>query len=291
MAAPSAVRGPERVLQCRGRELAVGGSTRVVGILNTTPDSFYDGGRWTDPGAAELQARRMAAEGAAMVDVGGQSTRPGHEEVPADVEIARVRPVLERLAGDFPLPISIDTCKAAVARAAIEIGANLVNDVRGFQGDPEMARAVAEQGCPAILMHNDRLFPETAGDLMDEMKRYFERSLEIAAAAGVPASRIVLDPGIGFHKTQRQNLEILSRLPELKSLGLPVLVGVSRKSVIGYVLGGTPEERLEGTLAAGVLAAWQGVEFVRVHDVAANLRAIRMAEAILSARSAPEKPV
>jgi dihydropteroate synthase len=291
MPAPSAVQGPVRVLQCRGRELAVGGMTRVVGILNVTPDSFYDGGRWSDPGQAERHARAMAADGAAMIDVGGQSTRPGHEEVAAEVEVARVRPVLERLAGEFRVPISIDTGKAAVARAAFASGANLVNDIHGFQGDPEMARTVAEHGCPAILMHHDRGFPGETGDLIDAMKRYFERSIGIAAAAGVPAARIILDPGIGFHKTQPQNLEILSRVPELKSFGLPLLLGISRKSVIGHVLGGGPGDRLEGTLASSVVAAFQGVEFVRVHDVAANAKAIRMAEAILSARAGAKKEV
>ncbi len=268
-------------LDCRGRALVLGKRTLLVGIVNATPDSFSDGGRWAGPEGAAEHGRRLEAEGAAVVDLGGQSTRPGHAEVEPKEEIARVVPVLERLVPSLSVPVSIDTYKPAVARAALRAGAHLVNDEHGFQGDPEMARLVAEFGCPAILMHWDRGFPQGKGDPVGRVKRFLERSLEIARQSGIDEGRVVLDPGIGFFKTPQENLEILRRMGELKSLGRPLLVGVSRKSVIGYVLGGGPAERLEGTLATTVLAAVQGVELVRVHDVLANARALKMAEAVL----------
>ena len=275
-------------LDCRGRRLDLAGRTQLVGILNVTPDSFSDGGRWLEPEAAAAQGRRLAAEGAAMIDLGGQSTRPGHAEITPAEEIARVLPVLERLAAaGLAVPISIDTYKPAVARAALVAGAHLVNDIHGLQGDPAMARVVAEFGCPAVLMHHEREFSAASGDVMDRIKRYFDRSLATAAAAGIPAGRLILDPGIGFWKSQTENLEILARLEELKSFGLPLLLGVSRKSVIARVAGESPEARLEGTLATTALAARQGVELIRVHDVAANARALEMAVAILGARPQP----
>ena len=269
-----------RVWVCAGRTIPLD-RTAVMGILNVTPDSFSDGGRWAGPEGAAEHGRRLEAEGAAVVDLGGQSTRPGHAEVEPKEEIARVVPVLERLVPSLSVPVSIDTYKPAVARAALRAGAHLVNDEHGFQGDPEMARLVAEFGCPAILMHWDRGFPQGKGDPVGRVKRFLERSLEIARQSGIDEGRVVLDPGIGFFKTPQENLEILRRMGELKSLGRPLLVGVSRKSVIGYVLGGGPAERLEGTLATTVLAAVQGVELVRVHDVLANARALKMAEAVL----------
>lgn len=277
-----AIPGNEEMrIDCRGRPLVVGREARVVGILNVTPDSFSDGGLWMDPEEAESRARRMVEEGASLIDVGGQSTRPGHVEITSAEEIGRVLPVLRRIIPALPVPVSIDTHKPEVARAALAAGAHIVNDIHGFQGDPEMAFVAAEYAVPAILMHHDREFRETPGDTLDKIKRYFVRSLEIAFAAKIPAPRLILDPGIGFFKTQDQNLEILARIGELKSFGLPLLLGVSRKSVIGHVLGGVPPERLEGTLASSVLAVCHGVELIRVHDVLANLRAIRMAEAIL----------
>jgi dihydropteroate synthase len=275
-----------RELDCRGRKIEFGKRTVIVGILNATPDSFFDGGRWKTLAEAVARARGMVEEGAGMIDLGGQSTRPGHAEISSEEEIARVLPVLEQWAPNPPAPISIDTYKPRVARAALEAGAHLINDEHGFQGDPEMAVVAAEFGCPVVLMHCEPGFAGAPGDTMGKIKRYFARSLEIASRAGIPEGRLILDPGIGFHKTQPQNLEILARLSELRSFGLPLLLGVSRKSVIGHVLGGTPEERLEGTLATTALAVSQGVEFVRVHDVRANVRAARMAEAVLCANQA-----
>jgi len=256
--------------------------TRVMGILNVTPDSFFDGGWWATPALAERQAQRMVDEGAEVIDLGGQSTRPGYVEVSAQEEVARVVPAIRAIVAGTAVPLSIDTNKPAVARAALLAGAQWVNDIHGLQGDPEMARVIAEDGCPAVLMHCEQNFLAEPGDTMEKLVRYFVRSLAIAAAAGIAEGQLILDPGIGFHKSAAQSLEILRRLPELRRFGLPLLVGVSRKSVIGHVLGTPAADRLEGTLATTVLAVQQGVEYVRVHDVQANVRAVRMAQAILT---------
>ncbi len=264
----------------------MGGETRVFGILNVTPDSFFDGGRFAGLDAAVAQAVRMAGEGAAAIDVGGQSTRPGDRgALGAADEIARIVPVLEQLAARVTVPLSVDTFQPAVARAALAAGAHLVNDVHGFQGDPAMAPTVAEAGCPVILMHWDRAFAEEPGDAIEKLKRYFARSLALAHAAGVADERIILDPGIGFAKAPAQSLELTGRIGELKALGYPLLLGISRKSALGHALGGAPvEERLEATLATTVLAVVAEIEFVRVHDVLANVRAARTAEAVLRAK-------
>jgi dihydropteroate synthase len=264
-----------------------------MGILNVTPDSFFDGGKHDVRENAVAQAERMVAEGAGIIDVGGQSTRPGFVEVSADEEIARVVPVIEQIVQRGTVVVSIDTYKPAVARAALEAGAHVLNDIHGLQGAPELAGLAAEFGVGVVAMHHDDKFRQyvrrpgdtAAGlaviDLIERMKTWLARSLEIAEAAGVPVDQVVLDPGIGFFKTQEQNLEIMGRLAGLRGLGCPLLLGASRKSVIGHVLGGQPvEDRLEGTLATTTLAVWQGVEIVRVHDVAANVRAARMAQAI-----------
>jgi len=269
-----------RLLKCRDREITVGLETRLVGILNVTPDSFFDGGKFADTESAVAQAGHLVGEGAAVIDVGGQSTRPGHEEISAEEEIARVVPVIAALVSRLETPVSIDTYKPPVARAALEAGVHLLNDIHGLQRSPEMARLAAESGCAVMVMHHDASFREMPGDVIENIKKFFGRSLEIAARAGVAEDRIVLDPGIGFAKTQRQNLEIMARLAELKPLGFPLLLGASRKSAIGNVLGLPPAERLEGTLATTALAVWQGVEFVRVHDVRANARAAKMAAAL-----------
>jgi dihydropteroate synthase len=269
-----------RQLKCRDRAVVVGRETLLVGILNLTPDSFFDGGKFATGESAIAQARRLVEEGAAIIDVGGQSTRPGYEEISDEEEIARVVPAITALVPQLPVPISIDTYKPAVARAALQAGAHLINDIHGLQRNPELARLAAEFGCPVVVMHNDAAFRETPGDVIYKIKIFFDRSREIAAQAGLAEALIVLDPGIGFGKTQGQNLEILARLSELKLLGFPLCLGASRKSVIGNVLALPPEERLEGTLATTALAVWQGVEFIRVHDVRANARAAKMAAAI-----------
>jgi dihydropteroate synthase len=269
-----------RQLKCRDRAVVIGRETLLVGILNLTPDSFFDGGKFAAGESALAQASRLVENGAAIIDVGGQSTRPGYEEISDEEEIARVVPVITALVPRLPVPISIDTYKPAVARAALQAGAHLINDIYGLQRNPELARLAAEFGCPVVVMHNDAAFRETPGDTIYKIKIFFDRSREIAAQAGLAENLIVLDPGIGFGKTQEQNLEILARLSELKLLGFPLWLGASRKSVIGNVLGLPPDERLEGTLATTALVVWQGVEFIRVHDVRANARAAKMAAAI-----------
>jgi dihydropteroate synthase len=270
-------------LGCRGRELVLGGEPRIVGILNVTPDSFFDGGKFAQTDAAVAQAHRLVAEGAAMIDLGGQSTRPGYTEVPVAEEIHRVVPVITALARSLPVPLSIDTYRSAVARAALQAGAHVLNDIHGLLRDPALAAVAAEFGCPVVVMHNEPGFDTAAGDPVDRMLRYFERCLATAARAGIAADRLILDPGIGFAKTQAQNLAILARLPELRALGRPLFLGASRKSVVSHVLDLPPGERLEGTLAITSLAAWHGVELIRVHDVQANLRAARMAAALRAA--------
>jgi len=262
-----------------------GDAPKIVGILNVTPDSFYDGGRHQDLAAAVRQAKQMAAEGAAMIDLGGQSTRPGHTAISAEAEIARVVPVIQALAGRLAIPLSIDTDKPAVALAAFAAGATVLNDVSGFHGDPELRELAAQHGCQVILMHQEAGFADTTGATMERMLVFLHRALAHALAAGVARDRVILDPGIGFAKTPAQNLEILARLGELRVLGCPLLLGASRKSIIGRVLEEPPDERLEGTLATTALAVWQGVEYLRVHDVRANRRAALMAQAVRDARS------
>ena len=277
-----------RIIQLRGKTLVLDGNPKIVGILNVTPDSFFDGGRHQALESALSQATQMAAEGAAIIDIGGQSTRPGHVEVSAEEEIARVVPLIEALAGSLRVPLSIDTYRPAVAQAAVKAGADIINDVHGLHRNPELADIAAQHGCGMILMHNEAGFAESRGATMERIATFLRRSLDLAVAAGVPRERIVLDPGIGFAKTHEQNLEILSRLGELRSLGCPLLLGASRKSVIGNVLSLCPDERLEGTLATTALAVWQGVEFLRVHDVRANYRAALMAKAIRDALPAAQ---
>jgi dihydropteroate synthase len=254
-------------------------------VLNVTPDSFSDGGRFLDPDAAVDQALRMASEGADLIDVGGESTRPGAPEIPEEEELRRVIPVLSRLArARFPVPVSIDTSSAVVARAALDTGAALVNDVRGL-ADPALARVVAEAGAPVVLMHmrgtpRDMRERATYRDVVGEVRSELAAAMARAEEAGVQRERILLDPGIGFAKTAEQSMEVLARLSELLSLGRPLFVGPSRKSFIGAVTGAPPDERLSGTLAAVTAAVLAGAAFVRVHDVAASRQAARVAAAL-----------
>lgn len=274
-------RSETRCLACRDRPLALDGAPKMVGILNVSAESFYDGGRFISNDAAVAQALKLIAEGAAMIDVGGQSTGPGaYVEITAEEEIARVVPVIAALQSKTSVPLSVDTYKPSVAREALRAGAHVLNDIHGFQGDAGLAEIAAEFGCAVILMHNDASFKTAPGDVIEKTKKFFERSLSIAAGAGVTREKIILDPGIGFGKTHEQNLELLARLSELRVQGLPLLLGASRKSVIGNLLSLPPEERLEGTLATTALAVWQGVEFIRVHDVRANSRAAQIAAAV-----------
>lgn len=251
----------------------------VMGILNVTPDSFSDGGLWTERDAALRQAGRMAAEGAAIIDIGGESTRPGHTPVSAVDEAARVLPIVEAVKRETGLPVSIDTYKAEVARAALEAGADMVNDIWGLRRDGgEMAALIAGTGAACCLMHN-RERAEYA-DFMADMLSDLRETLAIADRAGIARSSIVLDPGIGFGKTYEQNLIAMNRLDELLAFGCPVLLAASRKSVIGLTLDLPADQRLEGTIATTVAGVLRGAAFVRVHDVKENLRAARMALAI-----------
>lgn len=251
----------------------------VMGILNVTPDSFSDGGLWTERDAALRQAGRMAEEGAAIIDIGGESTRPGHTPVSAEDEAARVLPIVEAVKRETGLPVSIDTYKAEVARAALEAGADMVNDIWGLRRDGgEMAALIAGTGAACCLMHN-RARAEYA-DFMADMLSDLRETLAIADRAGIARSSIVLDPGIGFGKTYEQNLIAMNRLDELLALGCPVLLAASRKSVIGLTLDLPADQRLEGTIATTVAGVLRGAAFVRVHDVKENLRAARMALAI-----------
>ncbi len=262
-----------------------GERTLVMGILNVTPDSFSgDGvlaaGRDDPIGVAVAQARRMVEEGADLLDIGGESTRPGHSEVDEAEELRRVIPIIRGVRGVLrDIPITIDTTKAAVASAALDAGANAINDIWGVADDASLVRLAARRGVPIILMHN-RAEPEYA-DIVAEVVADLERALAKAAAAGVPSEHTIVDPGIGFGKTPEQNLELLRHLGELRVLHRPILLGTSRKSTLGRVLDLPPDQRLEATLATTALGIAAGVDIVRVHDVRENLRAARMSDAIV----------
>ncbi|WP_374253249.1 dihydropteroate synthase [Xanthobacter sp.] len=273
---------PSRTLLARGHALHLGPRTLIMGILNVTPDSFSDGGRSAAPDDALANARRLVAEGAEILDVGGESTRPGHTPVAAEDEWARIAPVIPALVAEMGVPVSVDTYKAEVARRALQAGASIVNDVWGFTHDPDMAKVVADYDAAAVVMHNRAEVDESL-DIVSEMLGFFERVLEIADRAGVKREKLVLDPGIGFGKSFPQNLAAIRRLPELRALGLPILLGTSRKSLIGKVIQTTPQERVPGTIASNVIAIMDGVEIIRVHDVAAHVQAARVAEAIRDA--------
>lgn len=272
----------QRLLDARGRRLDYAGRTLVMGILNVTPDSFSDGGRSAALDDAVANARRLVAEGADILDIGGESTRPGHTPVPAEEELRRVLPAVEALAG-LPVPLSIDTQKAAVAEAALKAGACILNDIWGLMGDPDMARVAAAYDAGVVAMHN-RANVDPAVDIVADILGFFEQALERAARAGIRPDRIALDPGIGFGKTFEQNLKALASLETFGQLGFPLLLGTSRKSLIGKVIETTPAERLPGTIASNVLGIRAGCAIIRVHDVAAHVQAARVTEAILHAR-------
>jgi dihydropteroate synthase len=266
------------------RDLLAKGRPLVMGVLNVTPDSFSDGGRFLDPAAAIAQAERLAAEGADILDIGAESSRPygNAVAVPLDEERARLAPILPVVVG-LGIPVSIDSMKAAVAAWALETGAAIVNDVWGLQRDPDMARIVAEHDAPVIVMHNrDAADPRI--DIVADVTAFFERSLAIAARAGIARERIVLDPGIGFGKTPEQSLTCIARLDAWRGFGLPLLVGASRKRFIHSVVPSEPAERLGGSLAAHLLAVENGAAIIRVHDVAPTVQALAVAAAIRRAR-------
>lgn len=259
-----------------------------MAILNVTPDSFSDGGRFASLDEAVKQTERLISEGADILDVGGESTRPGSARVSADEEVKRVVPVIEAVAKRFDVPVSIDTSKAEVARAAIDAGAEIVNDISGFIFDPLLASVCAETDAGAVLMHLRGSFEsmhsqEPVTDVIAEVARGWRESLGIAASAGVESDRVALDIGIGFGKTLAQNLELIAKLDKLvdEFSRYPILVGASRKSFIGKILDGSPpDQRLGGSLAAAAVAVWNGARIVRVHDVAETARAVRLTEAL-----------
>jgi dihydropteroate synthase len=259
--------------------------TKLMGVVNVTPDSFSDGGLYLDPEAAIAHGRELAAAGAEILDVGGESTRPGAEAVAQDEELRRVIPVIEGLIATEGR-VSVDTSKAAVAAAALEAGAAIVNDVTALRGDPEMAALCGERGATVVLMHM-RGEPRTMqddpryDDVVAEVKAFLAERLEAAVAAGIAEDDVWLDPGIGFGKTAAHNMELLRRLGELADLGRPLVIGTSRKSFIGRVDGSGPGERLGGTIASSVLAAAEGAEVLRVHDVAEMRQALAVATAVL----------
>ncbi len=256
----------------------------VMGVLNVTPDSFSDGGRFLDAQAAIAHARSLAAEGADIIDVGAESTRPygGPVAVSPDEEEARLKPVLSEVLG-LGVPVSIDTMKSAVAAWALDLGIAIVNDVWGLQGDPDMARIVAQRKVPVIVMHN-RESADPAIDIVAEVTAFFERSLDIAARAGIANERIVLDPGIGFGKTPAQSITCIARLETWRGFGIPLLVGASRKRFINSISPSDPMARLGGSLAAHLWAAENGAAIVRAHDVAPTVQALAVAAAIRRAR-------
>jgi len=254
--------------------------TIVMGILNVTPDSFSDGGQFNEPARAIVHARRMADEGADILDIGAESSRPyvGMQPVSEDNELTRLKPVLPAVV-KLGLPVSIDTIKSKVAVWALEQGAAIVNDVWGLQRDPDMARVVAEHRVPVIIMHN-RDSADAAIDIVADVTAFFARSLEIAARAGIAREMIVLDPGIGFGKTPEQSMTVIAKLDTWKSFGLPLLVGASRKRFINTVIPTEPQQRLPGSIAAHVLAVQNGAAIIRAHDIAETVQALRVTDAI-----------
>jgi dihydropteroate synthase len=255
-----------------------------MAILNLTPDSFSGDGLLGRDEEALARALAAEADGADMLDIGGESTRPGHAPISAEEELARVVSIIREIAGQVSIPLSIDTSKARVAEAALAAGAALVNDVRGLTADPELAGVVARAGAPVVIMHD--LPPDGQGDLVTSVVRELARRIDRALAAGIAWEQIIVDPGFGFGKDWRENLVLLRRLGELRVLGRPILAGTSRKRTIGHVLGLPPEERLEGTAATVALAIAGGADIVRVHDVRAMARVVRMSDAVV--RGVPE---
>lgn len=278
-------------LRLGAHALELGGRTAVMGIVNVTPDSFSDGGAYPDADSAIEHGLRLAAEGADILDVGGESSRPGAAPVPADEELRRVIPVVRALAQRGGLPVSVDTTKAAVAAAALAAGATIVNDISALRFDPRLGEVVARAGAALVVMHmqgSPRTMQQDPRyeDLLGEVLARLAEGADRAAAAGVDPEKIIVDPGIGFGKTLEHNLELLDRLGALAALGRPILVGPSRKAFIGKLLDAQPADRVEGTIAACCLAAARGAHLVRVHDVKAVRRALRVADAILGGAAA-----
>ena len=270
-------------MQIGTRKFDVENCTYIMGILNVTPDSFSDGGRFNSLDRAMQHAQQMIDEGVDIIDVGGESTRPGYTLLSDEEEISRIVPVIEKLKANFDVPVSLDTYKGKVAQAGIAAGADLINDIWGLKYDDILAKVIAENDVACCLMHNrdNTDYEDFLAGVIDDMRE----TVEIARSAGIKDEKIILDPGIGFGKTYEQNLTAINRLDELCGLGFPVLLAASRKSVIGNTLNLPAGERVEGTVATSVIGVMKGAAFVRVHDVKENLRAVKMTEAILKERS------
>lgn len=261
------------------REFVFGKHVYIMGILNVTPDSFSDGGKFNTMDQAMAQVEKMIAQGADLIDVGGESTRPGHQQITEEEEIERVVPVIQKIKETFDIPVSIDTYKSKVAKAALDAGADMLNDIWGFLYDEKMAELAATYDVPVCLMHNRN--NTEYGDFVRDVVEDLKKCLAVAEKHGVKKENIILDPGVGFGKTYEQNLAIINHLEALCDMGYPVLLATSRKSVIGLTLDLPVTEREEGTIATSVMGAMKGCDFVRVHDVQANARALKMTEAIL----------
>ena len=272
----------KRVLMAGEHKLILGERTLIMGILNVTPDSFSDGGDFIDMDFAVKHALEMERMGADIIDVGGESTRPGSAFVNSEEEINRVIPIIHKLKGKLSIPISVDTYKARVAEIAVGAGASIINDIWGMQKDVDMPETVAKLGVPVVLMHN-REGTEYHKDIMEEILEFLSKSIELGKKAGIPENMMIIDPGIGFGKTPEQNMEVMARLGELQDLGYPILLGTSRKSMIGKIMNGIPpKDRMPGTVATTVMGIIQGAaDIVRVHDVAENLQAARVTDAIV----------
>jgi dihydropteroate synthase len=276
---------PQKVLKCGKYSLNYEKRTLIMGIVNVTPDSFSDGGQFYDSEAAIKHGIKLVSEGADILDIGGESTRPGSSEVSVDVELERVIPVIEGLAKEVEAPISIDTCKGEVARSAIKAGAVIINDISAMRSDPKIGDVAAENKTPIILMHmqgtpkNMQKNP-VYGDVMGEIAQFLKERVDFARSKGILKDRIIVDPGIGFGKTLEHNFQIIRNLKELKVLGQPILMGTSRKSFIGNTLDLDVKERLEGTLATVTMSIMNGADIVRVHDVLQSKRAAYMTDAI-----------
>ena len=262
-----------------GKEYETKGHTYVMGILNVTPDSFSDGGKWNDTDRALQRVEEMLKEGASVIDIGGESTRPGYIPLSAAEEIDRVAPVIEAVKANFDVPVSLDTCKGEVAKAGITAGADLINDIWGLKYDNIIAHVISDSGLPCCLMHNRK--NSDYKDFMKEVISDMEETVGLALQAGIDREKIILDPGVGFAKSHAQNLEIINCLDSFHKIGCPILLGCSRKSVVGLTMDLPVDQRIEGTLATTVIAVMKGCMFVRVHDVRENVRAIKMTEAIL----------
>ncbi|SHH13882.1 dihydropteroate synthase [Clostridium grantii] len=267
-------------LKCGDFTLKLGEKTHIMGILNVTPDSFSDGGKYEALEDILKQGKQMIEEGASIIDIGGESTRPGAEEVTIEEELNRVVPAVKKLLKEVAVPISVDTYKWQVAEKVLELGAHIINDIWGLQKDERMAKVVAKYKVPVVIMHNKN-GNEYRNDIMEEIKEFFRVSIDIALSAGIEKDKIILDPGIGFGKTPEQNILVMSRLNELNELGFPVLLGTSRKSMIGKILDLEASERVEGTVSTSVIGVMLGADIIRVHDVKENYRAVKVADTIV----------